>query len=195
MLLPRRAAFGLALAIFAAFTANPVHAGLIPTTVTITPDHGNFRWTYTVVLPSYLQLQAGNYFSIYDFHGLVPGTASMPAGWTLSTPVVGPHPAHVIVEDDPTVPNLVWTYHGPTIKTGNVVLGNFEAMSHWGSAEEGLFVGYNALSWGGLHDTNITETRIPTPVAPPGVPEPGTLLLVGAGLSFLVLIRRVLCRS
>ena len=191
MLLPRPMAFGSSLVILTALTTNPVHAGLLPTTVTITPDHGNFRWTYSVVLPSYTKLQDGNYFSIYDFNGLVPGAAGAPAGWTLSTPTVGPHPAYVTVLDNPTVSNLVWTYHGPTILAGRVQLGDFWATSLSGSAEEGLFVGSNARSWDGLSDTNITETKVPTPTAPPGVPEPGTLILACTGLSVLGMVRRV----
>ena len=58
------------LAGLAALAATPrAEAGLIPVNVSITPDGGNFRWTYSVVLPTDMKLQAGNYFTIYDFAG------------------------------------------------------------------------------------------------------------------------------
>ena len=46
-------------------------AGIIPASVTVTPEAGNFRWQYSIVLPTDMKLQAGDYFTIYDFAGLV----------------------------------------------------------------------------------------------------------------------------
>jgi hypothetical protein len=191
MLLPRPAAFGSALLIVTALSATPARAGLIPTVVTVAPDHGNFRWTYSVVLPSFTKLEAGNYFTIYDFNGRVPGADGAPPGWSLSTPAVGPVPAHVNIFDNPDVPNLVWTYTGQATQTGRVSLGDFWATSRFSTNEEGLFVGYSARASDGKSDTNVTATVIPTPTAPPGVPEPGTLALAGVGFSFLGMVRRV----
>lgn len=186
MLLPRPVAFGSALVIVAALATSPAQAGLIPTAVTVTPDQGNFRWSYSVVLPSYSSLQPGNYFVIYDFNGFVPGAVGAPPGWSLSTPTVGPIPAHVTPTDDSEIANLVWTYNGPA-QTGRVALGDFWVTSQSGLVEEGLFVGHNARSWDGKYDTNVTVTLIPTPAPPvsPGVPEPGALVLASVGLSVL----------
>jgi hypothetical protein len=39
-------------------------AGLLPVTVTVLPDGNNFRWTYSIVLPTDSQLQHGDYFTI-----------------------------------------------------------------------------------------------------------------------------------
>jgi len=49
----------------------PAQAGLLPVQVSVLPESGNYRWTYAIVLPSSSQLQAGDYFTIYDFGGMV----------------------------------------------------------------------------------------------------------------------------
>jgi hypothetical protein len=197
MLLPRPVAFGLALVIVAALAASPAHAGLIPTVVTVTPDQGNYRWTYTVVLPSYSSLHPGNYFVIYDFNGLIPSAAGAPTGWSLSTPMIAPTLANVNIPDNPEIPDLVWTYNGPATQTGRVQLGDFWVMSQSGSAEEGLFVGRTARSWDGKYDTNVTGTLVPAPVSTStsGVPEPRALVLASVGLSVLGMVWRFQRRS
>lgn len=77
-----------------AMTNNSANAGLLPVSVTVQPEAGNFRWTYSVVLPTNMQLQAGNYFTIYDFAGYQSGSAAVSAAspdpsfsqyWTAST--------------------------------------------------------------------------------------------------------------
>ena len=78
----------LALALVAGL-GQTARAGLIPASVTVTPDGGNFRFTYAVVLPTDMKLQSGDYFTIYDFAGLVPGTVATPIGWTYSSQNVG----------------------------------------------------------------------------------------------------------
>src|SRR5439155_1197536 len=57
-----------------AVSAAPTKAGLFPVSVSIQPEAGNFRWTYNVVLPTGMKLQSGDYFTIYDFGGYVPGS-------------------------------------------------------------------------------------------------------------------------
>src|SRR5438067_13729175 len=80
-----------------AVSGSPAQAGLVPSTVTVTPEAGNFRWTYSIVLPTDMKLQAGNYFTIYDFGGLVPGSVQAPDGWSVgiskaTTPPLGLKP-------------------------------------------------------------------------------------------------------
>ncbi len=58
-------------------SAAPARAGLLPVSVSVQPEAGNFRWTYSVVLPTDMKLQAGSYFTIYDFGGYVPGSANL----------------------------------------------------------------------------------------------------------------------
>jgi hypothetical protein len=181
-------------------TAPAARAGLLPTGVTVTPDGGNFRWTYAVTLPTDTKLQAGDYFTVYDFGGLVPGSASAPAGWTLAVNKFGPTPDRVNPLDDPTIPNLTWTYHGPTV-TGQLGLGNFWADSLFQKPGDSFFTALTPRAVDGQADVNITETTvpvvgegpppIPTPTpTPPGVPEPTTLALAGIGLALAGAVRR-----
>jgi hypothetical protein len=162
-------------------------AGMLPTSVTVTPDAGNFRWTYAVVLPTDMKLQAGDYFTIYDFAGMVPGTSSAPAGWQLSISNTGPTPDRLNPQDDPHIPNLTWSYTGPT-QVGQVGLGNFWADSQFSQQAASFFTATNPRVSDGQIDKNITETIVPASTGgggQPGVPEPATLALAGLGIPLI----------
>ncbi len=183
--------------LLAAVVVTPARAGLLPVSVTVQPEAGNFRWTYSVVLPTDMKLQAGNYFTIYDFGGYVPGSAgvlspfpddSAAAFWKVSTTNVGPTPDRLNPQDDPNIPNLTWTYTGPTIPAGKVTLGNFIATSLFSQTQSSFFTATNPRAADGQIDSNITSTITPvgSPVInPPGVPEPATLALAGLGLPII----------
>lgn len=169
--------------------ASPVSAGIIPASVTVTPEAGNFRWTYSIVLPTDMKLQAGDYFTIYDFGGLVPGTNSQPADWSYSSSMSGPVPVGLAPNDNASIANLTWTYNGATIPSGQVGLGNFWAVSTVGDSVTVAFTAQNPQSSTGQIDRNIVDTLGPAnpgSVEPPaGVPEPTTLALAGLGLPLL----------
>ena len=166
-------------------------AGLLPTSVTVTPEGDKFRWTYAIVLPTDSQLQTGNYFTIYDFGGFVPGSNAQPDGWTFTSDLKGPIPPGVNPEDSAEIPNLHWVYTGPTTTVGQVGLGNFWALSDFDASTDSWFTARTNRASDGRIDTNITETTVPVPTAgpPPGVPEPGTLALAGLGLPLVGLGR------
>lgn len=167
-------------------------AGLLPVNVTVTPDAGQYRWTYAIVLPTDSQIRSGDYFTIYDFAGLAPRTNSQPTNWVFSEANLGPVPAGVLPTDDPTLPNLSWTYTGPTVSSGQLGLGNFWALSAYSEATNSAFTARTHRTSDGRIDTNITDTVVPVPTAPPpGVPEPGTLVLAALGVPFLGLARRL----
>ena len=158
-------------------------AGLLPTSVTVTPEAGNYRWTYAIVLPTDSQLQTGNYFTIYDFKGYIPSSASAPAGWSFTVQNTGPTPDRVNPDDNPAVPNLSWTYTGPTLAAGQTGLGNFTAVSPFEMKVDSFFTAKTNRTSDGKLDTNITTTSVPVPgEGPVGVPEPTTLALAGLGL-------------
>jgi hypothetical protein len=172
-------------------------AGLIPVQVSVTPDSGNFRYTYAVLLPSDAVLQPGDWFTIYNFDGLVPNSATASGGiesanWTFSTSMVGPTPPGVVPNDNPNIANLTWTYNGPVIglDAASVGLGNFWADSLYPTTTQSWFAAHTG-TLSGVPDNNITPTSVPVPTAPPpGAPEPATLFLVGLGLFFVFAFRR-----
>ncbi len=167
-------------------------AGLLPTSVTVFPESGNYRWQYAIVLPTDMKLQAGNYFTIFDFDGLVAGSVVTPdANWTAEVQNVGPAPVLLNPTDDASIPNLVFTYNGPTIPAGQIGLGNFMATSTFGDKKEVSFTAETNRTSDGLKDSNITSTDAPlgTVVEPPQVPEPATLLIAGLGLPLLGLAK------
>jgi hypothetical protein len=185
---------GLAVGLLlAALACSKASAGLLPVSVSVLPEGGNYRWTYSIVLPTDMQLQSGNFFTVYDFNGYIPGTDSAPSGWAISVTKTGPTPDRVNPKDDATIANLTWTYTGPTIETGQIGLGNFWAQSIYGQSDSSYFTARTNRTSDGRFDSNITETIVPngvTPPPPPGVPEPTTLALAGLGLPFLALARR-----
>lgn len=181
--------------------AAPARAGLLPVSVSVQPEAGNFRWTYSIVLPTDMKLQAGDYFTIYDFGGYVAGSGQVLSPypddaatgfWTLSTGKTGPTPDRLNPQDDANTDNLTWTYNGPTIPAGKVTLGNFAATSLFENSQASFFTATNPRAAGGERDSNITETITPTGLLTPptpGVPEPTTLALAGLGLPIVGVAR------
>jgi hypothetical protein len=190
-----------------ALTQSSARAGLLPVSVTVQPEANNFRWTYSVVLPTDMKLQAGNYFTIYDFAGYVPGTAAVTSTspdasfakfWQLSTSMVGPTPDRLHPEDNPNIPNLTFTYNGPTVPNGQLTLGNFVAVSTFGQTGPSFFTATNLTAASGNLDSNITSTLVPVSQNPPpvvGTPEPTTLALAGLGLPLIGLARALRRKS
>jgi hypothetical protein len=166
--------------------AGRANAGLLPVSATVTPDSGNFRYTYGIVLTSDSTLKSGDYFTIFDFPKMVSGSVVMPSGWSVSIQNIGKFPGGVVPGDSPTVPNLTFTYTGPDI-SGQVGLGNFMVDSTNGKTETVpfSFAGITQRQIDGVNESNITATTVPTggdATGPPGVPEPASLVLLGIGL-------------
>ena len=170
-------------------TPRPVQAGLIPAAVTVTSDGSNFRFSYDIVLPSNYTLKAGDFFTIYDFHGYVASSNTQIGLWTFSTHMLGPNPPKILPTDSATVPNLTWTYNGPPI-SGMKDLGSFSADSTFGPSTISTdFASQDHSGFGGRTVGNITSTLAPN-FEPPSAPEPATAALIAAGIPLVGLAMR-----
>jgi uncharacterized protein (TIGR03382 family) len=179
---------GLGLSLLAAPAA---HAGLIPNKVSITPTgDGNFKWSYNVVVTSDVYVQPGDYFTIYDFAGAVPNSATAPAGWTLSVANLGTTPEKTTPADDPNIPNYTWTYTGSTTIFGSQGLGDFSVISASNHVAESDFTSTTHRQDNDNSEHTITQTTVPVASAGSKTPEPATFALAIAGLPVLGLLRR-----
>ena len=182
------------IAVFVLFGAlalvGRTEAGLIPTNVSITPDGGNFRWTYAVVVTTDVKVNPGDYFTIYDFGGLVPGSVVAPAGWNFNSTKSGPTPPGTNPADDPSIDNLTFTYKGNSPINGQQGLGNFMANSQFGDSVSSDFTSISHRQVDGRSEANITSTDVPVPGASPSTtPELATLAMFGIGLPVLGFLR------
>src|SRR5260370_4713558 len=101
-----RRLFVLAMLVSAAISMvpTPAQAGLLPVQVSVLPESGNYRWTYAIVLPTDSQLQSGDYFTIYDFGGMVNGSAAAPNGSTIHVANVRAPPKYLNPTHNPHLP-------------------------------------------------------------------------------------------
>jgi PEP-CTERM motif len=189
---------------------NQTHAGLMPVSSTVTSNGGgsSFTYSYALALTQNATLQAGNYFTIYDFQGLLPNSNTQPAGFAFSTSLVGPTPGGTTPVDNPGISNVTWTYTGSGAPVGPTNLGSFTVQSTSGVAATGTFTSL-ALQLAGDNAINTTtqaQVSVPSgsgsdcgssgdPVVStlggasgPSVPEPTSLVLLCVGLPLLGLV-------
>ena len=201
---------GLAVGMAAALGGS-AQAGLLPLTATAVPDGDAYRYTYGVMLTSNSTLQKGDNFVIYDFNGYIDGSTTQPVGFDFMAMNLGGNLGRTVPNDNPDMPNLVWTFTGDTPLVGQIGLGNFTALSTKPEASVTTdFVSRTQVEDpnGEVRDEdNITHTKAPSgtdiqppvdppvdppidnpsdpsdPVDPPsGVPEPSSMILLAAGL-------------
>ena len=166
-------------------------------TITVAPQPaisgaGPYLWEYSVNLEGNSQINTGDFFTIFDFAGFV-SVANTPAGWAFSTtppqscPTQAPFPGLCAAVDDPAIVNLTWTRTGGTIfgpGVGNSAdLGTFSALSIYNLPTNDFWVSEdqdNQTSPPTPNEGASGNTNVPT--APPVIPEPATLVLLGSGL-------------
>ena len=146
-------------------------ADIIPTLDSITGSSPNFTWNYSANVTVDQTINPGDFFTIYDFGTIAPGSNMQPTGWTFSQALVGPTAALTSPTDNPSILNLTWTYAGQTPITGSAALGIFSVVTGTDQLKTGQFTAQATRSSGpesGTKISNIGNVSVP-------VPEPSVL--------------------
>lgn len=159
-------------------TAAPARAGVYASDVDVTAEGSHFAWTYTMNIRWYERIRSGDFFTIYDFAGFLPGEGvDMPTNWTYSTEMLGQTPNGEAVTDDAGIPNVTFTYNGRRSIFALGPVGEFTMRSRYGDETEGEMASDTTTA---LFNINLTDTNS---VTVPDVPEPTTLALGAMGLA------------
>ena len=164
-------------------------ADIIPTLSSVTGSSPNFTWNYSANVTINQTINTGDFFTIYDFGSIAPGSNTQQAGWTFSQALVGPTAALTSPTDNPNILNLTWTYSGTAPITGSAALGIFSVITSTDQLKTGQFTAQatrNSGASAGTKISNIGDVSVP-------VPEPSALLPIiggGAVAVFSGLLRR-----
>jgi hypothetical protein len=166
--------------------AGGARADILPATgdpVVIDLGGGIFQYDYNPFVTDTQRVETDDYFTIYDFPGLI--TALAPPGWDIDIQNTGITPL-VLPNDSPSVPNVTFTRTGGVIVGGPTNLGIFSLVSTWTNPQfkPNNWAGRGTDIDSGLPNANLTHIKVPT--AAPVVPEPGTMALVGLGAAPLL---------
>jgi hypothetical protein len=175
-----------------ALCLSGARADIIPSFSGVTDGNVGVTWTYTASVTVEQNANTGDFFTIYDFGSIVPNSNVQPAGWTLTTSLLGVNPAQTNVPDNPNVLNLTWTYAGPTIQGTTPAgqnMGPFSVQAFTRESRFSFFAAQGTLAQGpeaGSKVGNVGAIVVP-------VPEPSTIALI-VGTGGLGLISRALLR-
>jgi hypothetical protein len=164
-------------------------ADIIPTLSSVTGSTPNFTWNYSANVTVDQTINTGDFFTIYDFGTIAPGSNTQPTGWTFSQALVGPTAALTSPTDNPNILNLTWTYTGTAPISGSAALGMFSIITSTDQLKTGQFTAQATRNSGpdaGTKVSNIGAVSVP-------VPESSALLpIIGvcAAAVFSRLLRR-----
>ena len=188
-------------AMFAAVAAialtSSAQASVIPFLNNVTADGSNFKFSYTGQLSPDEGVMNGSKLVIVDFAGYVPGTVFSTLA-NVSASVSNTLPTGLLINpgftDNPTIPDLVFTYTGPNFQTSG---GPFPAITNFSGLGADSTLGGNVAgsfsvmavrnvgSLAGTADFNVGEVNVPS-----AIPEPATWAMMLTGFFGLGLALR-----
>jgi hypothetical protein len=178
--------------------SGAAHASITPTLVSINPDGSDFMFTYNVTLSGDQGVTDGSQLVIFDFAGFVPGSIVSPSSLiTVSTPMTanfnvaaGGVQLNPMFNDDPNIPDLVFTYTGPDFDTTGGPFApttvSFTVVSTLGGMTTDGFssraISNSGMGTTGTDSFNNGAVGVAAAVAA-GAPEPASwaLLIMGFG--------------
>ena len=132
----------------------------------ITGSSPSFTWNYAANVTVDQTINAGDFFTIYDFGSISAGSNMQPTGWTFSQALLGPTAALTSPTDNPNILNLTWTYTGSTAIVGSAALGIFSVVTSTDQLKTGQFTAQATRSSGpeaGTKISNIGNVSVPVP--------------------------------
>jgi hypothetical protein len=149
---------------------------------------GTYTWGYQFFLSPYVRLTKGDSVTIYDFHGFVPGSIQVPAGWAATWARTTPPPSSVqlLLGDDPTEFDLTFTWlEADVVNPGpnDLFLASFSAQSRF-TASQYLVETYQSTSNTVPAVGSTGQIYINGPAVP--VPEPSGFVLAGIGVASIL---------
>jgi hypothetical protein len=139
---------------------------IIPTLSSVTGSSPNFTWNYSANVTVDETVNHGDFFTIYDFGSIAPGSNTQPAGWTFSQALVGPTAAQTSPIDNPNILNLTWIYNGTTPLVGSAALGMFSVITATDQLRTGQFSAEATRNSGpnsGTKVSNVGTVSVPVP--------------------------------
>jgi hypothetical protein len=180
--------------------AGGAQASITPALGSITADGSNFLFSYTATLSGDEGLTSGSKLVIFDFAGYVPGSISSGSANILATTELssnfntgtGGVQINPMFTDDPTIPNLVFTYTGADFQTTAgpftpVLLGGFTAESTLGGLVLDGFsaraISNSGMGTVGTDSFNNGAVGVAAAIVSGGIPEPAawSMLIMGFG--------------
>jgi len=177
--------------------SGAAQASVIPFLDSVTPEGSNFRFSYTGQLAPDQGVRSGSQLVIVDFAGYVPGSIVSSLA-NVSASISNTLPSPLLVNpgftDNPTIPDLVFTYNGPDFQTsggpfGSIVnFAGLSALSTLGGMGTGSFSAMAVRNNGEFPGTNtFNQGEVGVPSA---VPEPATWAMMMTGFLGLGLMMR-----
>src|SRR5438046_6823780 len=155
---------------------------IIPTLSSVTGSSPNFTWNYAANVTVDETINTGDFFTIYDFGTIAPGSNTQPTGWTFSQALLGPTPPLVNATDNPNILNLTWTYTGSTPISGSAALGIFSVITSTDQLKVGQFSAEATRNSGpnaGTKVDNIGNVSVPVPESSALLPIIGVCAAIG----------------